>query len=407
LINPTIRLPYLTDNLPGVGGKIRCEPEDFIVEEIPLYPPCGEGTHLYMLIEKQGLPTFEVINRLARAFNRKQRDFGVAGLKDSDAITRQYISIEHLSHKEVEKAELDRIRILDLAYHKNKLKMGHLKGNRFRILIRDTGPEAAEKGNKIIDALSKTGIPNYFGSQRFGIYGNTHQLGEALLKSDDKKFADILIESPGLDGVDGYQQVIENYFNEEYMNALNALDDIGRGFRYERKVLSVLANKGGKIKRAVSSLDKRILKFYFSAFQSHYFNKYLVRRLPNMDCVEEGDAAYIHRKGAAFIVEDEVKENERAKTFEISPSGPIFGYKMLQAKGRPGAIEEEILQETGLNLEDIKGRFGIRLPGARRPLRIPIEDCVLKEMGEGIELSFFLPHGSYATVVVREITKND
>jgi tRNA pseudouridine13 synthase len=115
--------------------------------------------------------------------------------------------------------------------------------------------------------------------------------------------------------------------------------------------------------------------------------------------------AYIHGKGASFIVDDPKREAHRVSDFEISPSGPIFGSKMLEARGNPGLLEKEILKEIGLELEEIRGRFGIRIKGARRPLRVPLEEHAVRERPGGLELSFFLPTGSYATVVLREVTK--
>lgn len=398
--------PYLTSDLPGIGGEIRQSYEDFLVEEVPLYKPCGTGTHLYLFIEKRGIPTFELINRLARALERQQRDFGVAGLKDADAITRQYVSIEHVPLAQAKALDLDNIRILDMSYHQNKLKMGHLKGNRFEILIRSSDKDALQKGRKIMERLEQTGAPNYFGPQRFGNLGTTHLLGEALLKKDDKGFADILINTARPDMGESYQKVRDLYVQGDFKGALVALDDLSVGARYERKLLSVLANRGGDFKKAAASLDKRILKFYFSAFQSHYFNRVLERRLPNIDRVEKGDAAYIHQKGACFLVEDPSKENQRAKSFEISPTGPIFGHKMLQTLHKPGDLENQVLKETGFDLHRIRGRYGIRLRGARRPLRIPMKDWALTQKETGLLVSFFLPQGAYATIIARELTKS-
>ena len=84
---------YLTDDVPGVGGRIKDQLEDFVVEEVPLYLPVGEGEHVYFLIEKSDLSTYEAIEQLAKAFRRPTVDFGYAGLKDRKGVTRQYISL--------------------------------------------------------------------------------------------------------------------------------------------------------------------------------------------------------------------------------------------------------------------------------------------------------------------------
>ena len=102
-----------------------------------------------------------------------------------------------------------------------------------------------------------------------------------------------------------------------------------------------------------------------------------------------------------------MEEAGRVQTFEISPSGPVFGKKMLKAQGNPGLMEAELLKECGLELDEITGGFGIRLHGARRPLRVPLKGCECKEEEGGLALSFFLPPGAYATVVLREVMKEE
>ncbi len=400
--NPTGSWPCLTSDLEGTGGRIRERKEDFFVEEVPLYSLSGKGTHLYLFIEKRGIPTFEAIWRLARALKRETREFGVAGLKDADAVTHQYVSIEHVKPADLKGLEISGVKILDFAYHNNKLKMGHLKGNRFRIRIRHPLPGAAEKAAAVAERFLAAGVPNFFGPQRFGNLGNTHTLGEAVIKKDYKGFADILVGTPRESFDAGYNEVIACYRKADYEGALKRL---GPSHKYERRVLQVLAGHEGRFDKAVAAIERRMMKIYLSAFQSYYFNRYLNMRLDRLDKLEDGEIAYIHRNGASFLVEDSEKEKARLDSFEISPSGPIFGNRMLRARKEPGAMELEVLKETGLELEDIRGRFGIRLRGARRPLRVPLEEWAVKETEEGLDLDFRLPPGSYASVVLREITK--
>ena len=86
-------LPYLTASLPGTGGVLRAQPEDFVVDEVPAYPPSGEGDHVFVRIEKRGLNTAQAVERIARALDVNPRDIGVAGMKDRHAVTRQWISL--------------------------------------------------------------------------------------------------------------------------------------------------------------------------------------------------------------------------------------------------------------------------------------------------------------------------
>ena len=89
-------MPYLTADIPGTGGKIKETPEDFMVEEVPLYLPCGEGEHTYVTIEKRGITTLEAIRRFGRALQVPERDIGYAGMKDAVGLTRQTFSIPRI-----------------------------------------------------------------------------------------------------------------------------------------------------------------------------------------------------------------------------------------------------------------------------------------------------------------------
>src|SRR5438128_877822 len=126
-------LPYLTRDLPGVGGAIKLRTEDFFVQEMPLYEPSGEGEHVYCEIQKVGIPTFEAINRIAAALNVSTRDIGYAGLKDAKAITRQVLSILGTNEQAVMDLRVPDIAVQWAARHGNKLRLGHLAGNRFAI----------------------------------------------------------------------------------------------------------------------------------------------------------------------------------------------------------------------------------------------------------------------------------
>jgi len=398
-------LPYLSADLPGTGGRIKTGPEDFVVDEIPLYEPCGEGTHLYLFIEKQGISTFEALQRLAKSLGRPSRAFGVAGLKDAAATTRQYISIEHVGIDDAKNLDIEGIQVLEAAYHRNKLKRGHLKGNRFEVVIREPEADAQPKARAVLERLARRGVPNYFGPQRFGILNNTHRLGRALLQGEWREFADVLVATPRGQIEPSYDAVISHYRAARFEQAYDALK---HSFRYEKRVLGVLHKTGGDFKRAALSLDDRILELYFSAFQSDLFNRLLAWRIDGIDRLLEGDAAFIHRNGACFLVTDVAAEAPRAARFEISPSGPLFGHKLLQTRGIPGQMEDEVLVSAGLSLGDFQKKIRrLSLRGARRPLRVTMESVDLTRDRDGsLRIAFVLPPGCYATVVLREIVKS-
>src|SRR4051812_18692935 len=121
----------LTSDLPGTGGQIKSVPEDFVVEEMPAYTPSGEGSHTYLFIEKRGLTTDDAATQICRALGLRREDAGVAGKKDGQAQTRQWVSLPGDVVEKVRAFTSDALKILQVSKHQNKLRTGHLLGNRF------------------------------------------------------------------------------------------------------------------------------------------------------------------------------------------------------------------------------------------------------------------------------------
>jgi tRNA pseudouridine13 synthase len=178
----------------------------------------------------------------------------------------------------------------------------------------------------------------------------------------------------------------------------------------ERRVLARYI-KTGKAGPALKAVDHRLQRLWISAVQSWMFNKVLARRVEagTFDHVLVGDMAYKHDNGACFMVEDAAAEAPRAAAFEISPTGPLVGYRMSLPAGEPLKIEEEVMAEAELHPEDFKKEGRDKAKGARRPLRVKPEEVELAgggdEFGPYITVAFTLPAGSFATVLIRELTK--
>ena len=395
-----MRLPYLTADLPGTGGFLRTNPEDFRVDEIPLYEPCGEGDHVYFRLWKRGLDTFEAIRRVARALDLPERAFGYAGLKDSRAVTTQWVSTDAAEPAAIEAIKAERLAILDVVRHTNKLKLGHSRGNRFQIVVcrADTS-----KAAPILERLRARGAPNYFGPQRFGARFNGHLCGEAMLRRDFDGFVNELIGREADQERDPYLTKARRLFNEGKLQ--EAYDAMPIRQRAEKKALHALIRFDDPT-RAYFAIPKRMRQMYLSAYQSFLFNRVLEGRLDEIDRIEEGDLAYLHRNGAVFLVEDAEGEQARCDAFEISPSGPIFGTKTSMPEGRPGRIEREVLAETGFEPGDFAIGGGLNAKGRRRSLRMSIVDLEFEPNGDSqYTVHFSLPPGSYATSVMRELTK--
>ncbi|MEW5739972.1 MAG: tRNA pseudouridine(13) synthase TruD [Myxococcota bacterium] len=177
---PADALPYLTRGVPGCGGIFKATPEDFVVEELPAYEASGEGEHLFLWVEKRGRSTQDVAKALARALGVPEKDVSWAGLKDRQAVARQLLSVP------AKKAEglvptlaLPGVSVLWAKRHRNKLKAGHLKGNRFWLTLRGVKDVGAARA--ALDVLRRRGVPNFFGDQRFGVAGDNAEKGKAIL----------------------------------------------------------------------------------------------------------------------------------------------------------------------------------------------------------------------------------
>lgn len=393
---------YLTAHLPGCGGVIKQSPDDFIVTEIPAYEPCGSGEHLFLSIEKRGLTTLEAIRLIAGALHLSEREIGYAGMKDSVGVTRQTISLPRVRPEDVAGLSLKGVRVLSALRHTNKLKLGHLKGNRFNLVVCSVDEGALASATAIVKVLVERGVPNRFGFQRYGVQGNSHLIGAAMLRSDWKGAVDLLMGDPEALRDDQWRSAIQAYRRGELGEALRLLPRHCSG---ERGVLQRLAARPDAWEKAFGAVHPRLRKLYLSAYQSSLFDRVVEERLDSIDRVMEGDLAWKHVNGACFLVEDLEQEQPRAERFEISPSGPMFGSKMMQPQGESRALEERILAEQGLSLDSFGAQSGVAMEGQRRPLRVPLGEPSCTPEGDGLRLEFTLPKGSYATSVLREITK--
>ncbi len=314
---------------------MRTVPGDFRVEELPAYGLSGEGEHLYLRLEKTGHTTAHVLRELTTQLGVRDRDVGVAGLKDRHAVTTQWISLPAKYEPRLEGFALDGVRVLEVTRHGNKLGLGHLRGNRFVVRVR--GAEGtAETAAATLALLTAGGVPNYFGPQRFGLHG------------------------------------------------LNAEEGL-RVLRGESRVR-----------------DPRVRRFLTTSVQSLLFNRFLSLRLERglFDRLIAGDMAKKHDTGGVFLVEDAAAESPRAERGEVSATGTLFGRKVKPLSLDAGALEAEALAAFGLTPEVFASRRG-----DRRLTRVFPEGAEVQPEQDGYTVAFTLPRGSFATSVLRELTK--
>ena len=406
-------LPYLTADLPGTGGLIKQNTGDFVVEEIPLYPACGEGTHIYFTVRKRGIPTPAAVERIAKYMQVQPSDIGVAGLKDAQAVTVQQMSLEHADPKKLGAFRDRQIEILSTAKHTNKLRPGHLEANRFTVKVRHIAPNALDRAQAILEILVRRGVPNYFGPQRFGLRNDTAELGRALVSGDMDEFVAILFGRP-IDSDPKDCHDARAAFDKGDIKA--ALASWPKHYAHPRRALSAYknANKKRKNERAVYTVDKRMKRLYVSALQSAIFNDVLAERIQTLDTVMPGDLAARNGGKAVFTVEETPEqlavEQARAAAFEINPTGPIAGYRSSIATGQPGKIETDILAARNIDIENFRHVGRMKVKGARRALRFKIANLEVAhetdELSAHLLLKFTAPSGCYATVLLDELTKN-
>ena len=343
-----LRLPYCTEGLPGLGGQLRSAPDAFVVEEIPLYEASGEGQHLYVNITKEELTSREVQRGLAEAFDLPYRAVGFAGMKDKHARATQTFSLlvghvddEFLKAAPARIGEKAPVTVNWVRLHRNKLKKGHLLGNRFTITITRPsvdGEEAMSRATAIAEQVRNSGLPNYYGPQRLGQNGANVRRGWELLQGN-KRMAN----------------------------------------RWLRSLL-------------------------LASVQSYLCNRYLALRQQqgSFTTLLTGDIAKKHDTGGLFVVADQAAEQGRFERKEISFTAPIYGPKMWEAEAEAGALEQEILIESSLDMGSLARA---KMMGTRRLGRILLNDLSVRQKGKDIVVAFSLPKGAFATTVLREFMK--
>ena len=403
---------YLSEK-PGIGGRIKAFPEDFVVIEEPL-PSVFEGKrYAIFLLKKRNWDTMTAIKEIAKRAGISHRDIGFAGTKDRHAVTYQYISVPTDAKDKFEGVQIRDVELKFVSYGRF-IKLGHLLGNRFRIIVRDVNEKAFGRTKEIIGELrEKGGFPNYFGYQRFGERRVVnHLVGKLLLQGKFDEAAKLFLGYA--DGSMEGDDARKNFW--ETGDVDKALEEFPRFLRYERTLLYTY-RKTGSWKRAFLSLPLPVMRIFIHAYQSYLFNLYLSRRMEELPLNEAlvGDIVVqvkggIPYRDRTYRVTETNRDfvNEKIKKNRAIVSGPLFGFAMRRAKGLPGELEREILEEEGLSLETFrKLPKPMAEPGGRRELLIrPLGLTYGYIPGTGMCFRFFLPKGVYATSVLREIMKD-
>lgn len=352
-IDPALRARMLDPEpapgaVPALGGRLRARPEDFLVDEIPAYGPDGrEDAHLLLVLEKRGWNTEDAICEVARQLGVPRPEIGSAGLKDRHALTRQWISLPAAAAGRLGAFQHTDLRLGEAHPHGQKLRRGHLKGNRFEIVVRDLALPPAEAlaaaRARAAELVAQGGLPNVFGVQRFGRDGANFERGLALLAGGRRP-------RPGDLNLSALQSAL---FNLILLT------------RRERGLFSTIL---------------------------------------------AGDLLRKTESGGLFVCEDPAADQERFDAGELRITAPLFGGRQRSGPpGSPAReLEDDCLARLGLERAAFEA-LGKKLPGTHRELLVPLEGLVLEStpaqggLGAGLVLRFTLPAGSFATRLLAEL----
>jgi len=318
-------------------------PETFLVEELPAYLPAGEGPHTFVWIEKRGLTTLDAVGRLARALGVQARDVGYAGMKDRNATTRQWLSVPAIEPSLAAAVELDGLRVLEARCHRNKLRVGHLRGNRFEVVLCEIGAGEIDGLRAQLAQIAHSGLPNRYGRQRFGSAGDNLQVGLEILRGTRRE----------------------------------------RDFRRRKLLLSAVQ----------SAVFNRVLDLRAGS--------------GGLCLVRLGDVLQKTETGGSFVCEEPERDQARVDAGELVPTAPLPGSRGMEPPaGSPArALEDQAVVDVGLGPTEL-AQAGRDLPGARRPVVTPVtlgEPPIQEDVNTTARLRFSLPAGSYATVLLEAL----
>lgn len=427
---------------PGIEGRIRLFPEDFVVEEIlkdgscaavsaletPTPTPAGEGKHLVCLLIKRDWDNLLAVKRIAKLLGISPKRVHIAGIKDARALTAQHVSIKDVSPKRVLRLKLKDVALRPLRYSKERISAFQLYGNRFTVVIRKIPHSSAEAARRIQSIRQELetlgGMPNFFGHQRFGtVRPITHLVGKALAQGDVERAVMIYLAEASRFEHPGAREAREQL--REKRDFQEALRRFPRHLRFEVSMLRQLAQKPEDYMGAFRKLPSRLRRLFLQAYQSYLFNRFLserVRRGLPLDEPQVGDYVVIldghglPTERGLRVESKNLGDVQRAvRSGKMRVAIPLVGYRQPPSAGVQGEIEEEILGKEGVTPQSfyVASMPELGAPGSLRTASTPIMDLSLNKPGEDkenpskrkVRCSFTLLRGCYATVFLRELMK--
>ncbi|AKG38955.1 MAG: tRNA pseudouridine(13) synthase TruD [Infirmifilum sp.] len=412
----------------GIGGRIRREIDDFIVQEISIDGikatslctnlPKGSGEYTWVVVEKRGLDSVTAVQRIQRYLNVRKKDIGFAGLKDTSAVTFQFVSIKGVINEElIEEFNKSNTRIkIHCPFRRPfALRPGLLFGNEFTVRVREADGSNLKRLTEELKEVSY--IPNYVGYQRFGsIRPITHIVGKNIVMGNFKEAVEELLLR-----IFPYESDIAKKAREYLASTgdyIGTLEIFPKSMKSERSVIAHLAKRPNDYVGALRSISSYIRKLYVGAYQAYLFNKVLSRRIEeDLSWMLPSPGDYVgifpstyHHEYTSVLVANEANIDKLRKLVLDGRALlllPIFGYNTQLSQGKQGEIERIILKEEGIDVT----RFYVKsIPeassaGTYRPAGLKPLDLRIHEDGDDIIFSFALRKGMYATTLLREFIK--
>lgn len=405
---------YLTAT-PGIGGRLRAEPEDFVVVELGDGPPQVEGgAHTAARVRLKNWETNRFAGQAARALGIPREHVGFAGMKDKRAVTEQWFTFKAPAGALSALAPLSDVDVLE-AYATRKAHFpGAHTGNRFVLRVRESTRDRAAVEETTATIRREGGVPNFFGPQRFGGHFRpvTHLVGRALVEGDLEEAVRLYVGNPMAGEQEQAQQARRIY--DETRDPAAALAAYPEKLDPERDILRRLLKRPGDWRHAIQALPPNLLQLFVHAHQSWLFNLVLSARVEaglGLNTAHAGDLVMgIDDDGvrahpvSGFNRERVQRELDRGRA---TLTAPLVGLATPMASGAPGEVEQAILDEHGVHPADFRVR---ELPemasdGRRRGIVQPVRGLEVSYVEDDPVFAFALGKGSYATVVLREFMK--
>jgi len=385
-----------------LGRYIKKKPSDFIVEEILPFEPLDKGSYKLFRLKKSNLSTIQVIRFLSQLFSIKPSQIGFAGLKDKFAVTTQFITVtqdiqtpdricyQNLRGKWIRREKIDFEKehgfcIETAGFTEKPLEIGKNKGNRFLIKIYNLTKEDRKRFYENLEVVKNFGSPNYFGEQRFGsVKGRNDFIFMYLLKGEVEKALKLYFSIKGS---------VKNWGRWEDLYR----DLRGKVEQYERDLILGL-KRGLPPEKAIRILPKNIRLMFNFAFQSYLWNEYLRRYIEKKYPFKR--VSFIHGWKLSFY--REIYDLDYLKNLKI----PYTGKQFIPEDRLLTDIINKILKETGIKETDFEKEVaGIKVltDGLRDAIFYPEDFKISGKTKKTITVSFFLPAGSYATVLLRNL----